>query len=416
MPTQVQFRRGTSTQVGAFTGAAGEIVYDTEQKTLSVGDGTTPGGTYLSTFNFANAAYNEANSAYALATSITPFTGTSTLTDGYYSVILDANGVLNIPTSVSGNAVIAATDSIQLNANGSLYTFGTDGSFSFGKGVTTQFVLNTANTANYSASKANGSVQTAFVTVSANGTSLTPSSNNDTISITGSTSNGISIVANASTKVVDLGLRNSGVSAGTYGSGTKVPVITIDSFGRITSASNTDVSASLSLTGSDSSSGSITDGGTLVFKSNNGVLSTITGSNVTISTSQDLQQTASPTFSSITSNNSINIGTTNIVSITSNTYTTSSTSQVVVDSFPISTFRSAKYFVQMISSSDYHIIELNVVHDGTNTSMSQYGEVILGASSLGLFQASISLGNLYLLMTPTNAVTVVKLVRTTLMV
>jgi len=416
MPTQVQFRRGTSTQVGAFTGAAGEIVYDTEQKTISVGDGTTPGGTYLSTFNFANAAYNEANSAYALASSITPFTGTSTLTDGYYSVVLDANGDLNISTGTSGNAVIASTDTIQLNANGALYTFGSGGSFNLGQNITSQFILNTSNTTNSAFTKANGAVQTAFVTVSANGTSVTPSSNNDTISITANTSNGISIIANTTSKTVDLGLRNSGVSSGTYGGGTKVPVITIDSFGRITSASNTDVSASLSLTGSDASSGSITDGGTLAFKSTNGVLSTIAGSNVTISTPQDIQLNASPTFSSITSNGSINIGTTNVVSITSNTYTTSSTSQIVVDSFPISTYRSAKYFVQMIASSDYHIIELNVVHDGTNTSMAQYGEVILGASSLGTFQASISLGNLYLLMTPTNAVTVVKLVRTTLMV
>ena len=59
------------------------------------------------------------------------------------------------------------------------------------------------------------------------------------------------------------------------------------------------------------------------------------------------------------------------------------------------------------------MIELNVVHDGTNTSMAQYGEVIIG-SSLGSFQTSITSSRLDLLFTPTNAVTEVKLVRTAL--
>jgi hypothetical protein len=44
MATQVQFRRGTTTQNNAFTGAAGEITYDTDAKTLRLHDGTTAGG------------------------------------------------------------------------------------------------------------------------------------------------------------------------------------------------------------------------------------------------------------------------------------------------------------------------------------------------------------------------------------
>lgn len=44
MATQVQFRRGTTTQNNAFTGAAGEITYDTEVKTLRLHDGTSAGG------------------------------------------------------------------------------------------------------------------------------------------------------------------------------------------------------------------------------------------------------------------------------------------------------------------------------------------------------------------------------------
>lgn len=44
MATQVQFRRGTTTQNNAFTGAVGEITYDTDVKTLRLHDGATAGG------------------------------------------------------------------------------------------------------------------------------------------------------------------------------------------------------------------------------------------------------------------------------------------------------------------------------------------------------------------------------------
>jgi hypothetical protein len=44
MATQVQFRRGTTTQNNAFTGAIGEITYDSEAKTLRLHDGSTSGG------------------------------------------------------------------------------------------------------------------------------------------------------------------------------------------------------------------------------------------------------------------------------------------------------------------------------------------------------------------------------------
>src|SRR6056300_264313 len=44
MPTQLQFRRGTTAQNNAFTGAAGEISIDSTIDTARVHDGTTAGG------------------------------------------------------------------------------------------------------------------------------------------------------------------------------------------------------------------------------------------------------------------------------------------------------------------------------------------------------------------------------------
>ncbi len=89
------------------------------------------------------------------------------------------------------------------------------------------------------------------------------------------------------------------------------------------------------------------------------------------------------------------------------TLTTASVAQVAFDTFPTATYRSAKYLVQMTSGSAYHMIELSVIHDGTTVYLSQYGEVKSGAS-LGTFDASIATGTLSMLITPVNAVTVVK--------
>ena len=44
MATQVQFRRGTTSQTGSFTGAAGEVTVDTDKDTVVIHDGSQAGG------------------------------------------------------------------------------------------------------------------------------------------------------------------------------------------------------------------------------------------------------------------------------------------------------------------------------------------------------------------------------------
>jgi len=59
MSTQVQFRRGTTTQNNAFTGAQGELSVDTDLKTIRLHDGTTAGGgsTMLNNISTQTALY-----------------------------------------------------------------------------------------------------------------------------------------------------------------------------------------------------------------------------------------------------------------------------------------------------------------------------------------------------------------------
>jgi hypothetical protein len=90
--------------------------------------------------------------------------------------------------------------------------------------------------ANTARDKANGAVQTAYVTQTANGTSLTPSTNNSTLTI--SSSNNIVLIANATNSGIQITQSPSGVTASIYGGSTQIPVITVDAYGRLTSAAN----------------------------------------------------------------------------------------------------------------------------------------------------------------------------------
>jgi hypothetical protein len=97
------------------------------------------------------------------------------------------------------------------------------------------------------------------------------------------------------------------------------------------------------------------------------------------------------------------------------TATTSATSQVSIATFAAATYRSAKYYVQMTSASNYHVAEIMVIHNGTTASMVQYGDIYTTASA-GTFDADISGGNVRLLFTPAIAATTVKMSRLTMVV
>jgi hypothetical protein len=59
MATQVQFRRGTTSQNNAFTGAQGEVTVDTEVVTLRIHDGTTAGGKVVPTLTATQTLTNK---------------------------------------------------------------------------------------------------------------------------------------------------------------------------------------------------------------------------------------------------------------------------------------------------------------------------------------------------------------------
>ena len=76
MAKQIQLRRGTTTEHNIFTGAVGELTYDTEKKQLRVHDGSTVGGKVVDdptrnvTSQVSNATETEAGKAKIATTAI----------------------------------------------------------------------------------------------------------------------------------------------------------------------------------------------------------------------------------------------------------------------------------------------------------------------------------------------------------
>ena len=93
------------------------------------------------------------------------------------------------------------------------------------------------------------------------------------------------------------------------------------------------------------------------------------------------------------------------------TLTTSATTpNQVVDTLAVATYRSVKYIISVTSSTSYHYTEVNIIHDGTTAFINETNTMFTGAS-LATFDAAISVGNLTLTVTPTNAVTTIKAMR-----
>lgn len=103
----------------------------------------------------------------------------------------------------------------------------------------------------------------------------------------------------------------------------------------------------------------------------------------------------------------------NFIEASSNTTSTSTTANNVVDTFSKTIFRSAKYYVQITSGSDYHVSEVLLLHDGTDVFITEYGTVYSNAS-LGNVSAAINSANVELLVAPTNSSSVVKTKRITI--
>jgi hypothetical protein len=98
----------------------------------------------------------------------------------------------------------------------------------------------------------------------------------------------------------------------------------------------------------------------------------------------------------------------------SGVYTTTGTSQIILDSFSTATFRSASYTIQMTSPLGYHVCTLNVIHNGITSDCIQFGDIKMGIT-VGTFTSVISSGTVQIAMSPqSTGTTTVLFVKTLL--
>lgn len=100
MATQIQLRRGTTSQHSSFTGAAGEVTVDTDKDVAVVHDGSTAGGFPLAAIAKAQtftAAQRGTVSALSDGATITPNFATA----NNFSVTLGGNRTLANPTNLT---------------------------------------------------------------------------------------------------------------------------------------------------------------------------------------------------------------------------------------------------------------------------------------------------------------------------
>ena len=116
MATQVQFRRGTTGEHSAFTGAVGEVTVDTEKRTVCIHDATQAGGFPLLREDGTNTNFALGSlSSCALKFAGDPDTGIispglnqiSLVTGGFARLTIDSSGAVTLPNN--GNLTISGS-------------------------------------------------------------------------------------------------------------------------------------------------------------------------------------------------------------------------------------------------------------------------------------------------------------------
>ena len=157
--------------------------------------------------------------------------------------------------------------------------------------------------------------------------------------------------------------------------------------------------------GSSNITGDFTVSGNAEFGGNISVAGTITYDDVTFVDSIGV----------VTARSGIELGAgsiTPVIAIEAGTETTTTTSASTIDSFTAATFRSAQYQIQITQGSNYHVTTLNVLHDGTDVYLNEFGTIRTGAA-LATFDADINSGSVRVRATPTtDSSTVFKLTKT----
>lgn len=175
--------------------------------------------------------------------------------------------------------------------------------------VTAATDANTASTLVKRDASGNFSAGTITAALSGNASTATALATGRTISLTGDvtyTSGSFDGTGNVTGTAT---LANSGVTAGSYGSSTAVPVITVDAKGRVTGVTTSAISipTSLSIAGGTGTDSVTLGTDTLTFAGGTGVTTTVTNNQVSFAIGQAVSTTSDVTFNNITGNGTVTV-------------------------------------------------------------------------------------------------------------
>ncbi len=192
---------------------------------------------------------------------------------------------------------------------------------------------------------------------------------------------------------VAYSLADTGVSAGTVGSASAVPILTIDAKGRITSTSTATIGTGFTLSGDSGSDDAVAGGEIITFSGTTGEITTaISDNTVTFALPDDVT-----IGQHLTVSNELRQG--EHVHLSETLTTTSTTQTPLVTNFSATTYASAEVNVVAVRGSSRHLTKLLVTHDGTNAYATEFGEVLTG-SALATYDVDINAGNVRILVTP----------------
>ena len=135
MSRQIQIRRGTTAENEAFTGAEGEVVFDTQKHELRVHDGSTQGGYVIPTKSYSYSKIeldslldNKANSAfsntdlsdYVIESQLPSVQNSNTWYKKYKSGWVEQGGIVSV--NVFANTDTAWSASLPISMSNTEYT------------------------------------------------------------------------------------------------------------------------------------------------------------------------------------------------------------------------------------------------------------------------------------------------------
>jgi hypothetical protein len=268
--TVLQFRRGTTTQLSTYAGQNGELLIDTTQYTISVQDGSTNGGHYLSKVghthvetdvsglgyqsleiagtlqtvqpilnlsNLFTASNDTPNNRTTVSLANNNTSGAGTVGSATQSAVIavNAQGLITSisPVTIAG-VVPAGAASGDLGSNypsPSVVTVGGQTASNIANATSlTNNATNSATASTIVKRDSSGNFSANVITASFIG-NVTGNCNGSAATITGNLTGDVTSSGMVTT------LSASGVTANTYGDATHVAHITVDAKGRITAAS-----------------------------------------------------------------------------------------------------------------------------------------------------------------------------------